>query len=264
MTRASRLFAESSACRSLSELPPPGVKEIMGDRSAIAVAVLALGLTGNGCDRRPATPLASSPAAPTPVATASPLPPFTLSGTVYESTASGLKPLAGAPVDISVEYQSWPPKTTTDAEGRYSLSSLGPEKLKVFIDKEGYSQPCRAAVDLKRDSVVDVYVVSNALLEKSGIPPSYPVVQPTLAGRVVERTSSGLTPIAGARVVVDFGALLGWAPSTRTVSDATGRYLLCNIVDAGQGLVLVADEGPSFRVLSSWEERSRRRHSISS
>jgi hypothetical protein len=128
--------------------------------------------------------------------------------------------------------------------------SLGPEKLKVFIDKEGYSQPCRAAVDLKSDSVVDVYVVSNALLEKSGIPPSYPVVQPTLAGRVVERTSSGLTPIAGARVVVDFGALLGWAPSTRTVTDATGRYLLCNIVDAGQGLVLTALKGPLYASFS--------------
>ena len=220
----------------------------MRDRSlpAIAAAALALGLVANGCDRGPATPLASSPAAPTPVATASPLPPFTLSGTVYESTASGLKPLAGAPLDISVEYQSWPPKTTTDAEGRYSLSGLRPEKLKVVIEKEGYSQPCRVAVDLESDSVVDVYVVSNALLEKSGIPPSYPVVQPTLAGRVVERTSSGMTPIAGARVVVDFSALFGWAPSATTVTDVTGRYLLCNIVDAGQGLAVVAGKFPPY------------------
>ena len=120
----------------------------------------------------------------------------------------------------------------------------------VAWSKEGYSQPCRAAVDLKSDSVVDVYVVSNALLEKSGIPPSYPVVQPTLAGRVVERTLSGLAPIAGAQVIVNFGALLGWAPSTRTVTDVTGRYLLCNIVDAGQGLVLSAGKGPLYTFVS--------------
>ena len=93
---------------------------------------------------------------------------------------------------------------------------------------------------------MDVYVVSNAVLEKSGIPPSYPVVQPTLAGRVVERTLSGPTPIAGARVVVDFSALFGWAPSATTVTDVTGRYLLCNIVDAGQGLAVVAGKFPPY------------------
>ena len=103
--------------------------------NSVTIAALGLTILMSACDSQTdgGSVLASSPAAPTPVVTASPLPPFTLSWVcfLYESTASGLKPLAGAPLDISVEYQSWPPKTTTDAEGKIHCPVPGRKNLRL-------------------------------------------------------------------------------------------------------------------------------------
>ncbi len=92
--------------------------------------------------------------------------------------------------------------------------------------------------------MLDVYVVSTALLSTTGVPASMPVVQPTLSGLVFERTPEGIRPIAGATVVGDFSGGNGWGPSATTISDGAGRYLLCGVTDAGLGLFLwVAQAG---------------------
>jgi hypothetical protein len=172
---------------------------------------------------------------------------FTLSGTVYESAPAGVRPLAGVPLDVSVEYQSWPPRTTSDSEGHYQLSVFGTQKLKVAAKKEGYAQPCRAAVDVTRDSVLDVYLVPAAVLAQSGIPASMPIVEPTLSGFVVERTATGVTPVAEVPIVADFSGLMSWAPSATTVTDAAGRYFLCNVIDATRfGLALGVGKSPTY------------------
>jgi len=211
-------------------------------------------VTSGACNQAPTAPDAtnspsSPPAGSQPASTQSPAPPFTLSGVVYESTADGLRPLAGIPLDVSVEYQQWPPKVTSDSQGRYSVSGLQPDKLKVAAEKEGYSQPCRANVDLKRDSVLDVFVVSNTLLARTGIPSSYPVIEPTLTGLVFERTAGGGTkPVSGVRVGIDFTGGWGWAPSAITVSDAEGRFLMCNVTDVGLGIIAIwAYKPPTLR-----------------
>jgi hypothetical protein len=51
--------------------------------------------------------------------------------------------------------------------------------------------------------------------------------------------------VSGVSITLDFTGGMGWAPSATTVSDATGRYLLCNVEDStGLGLaVLVTKEG---------------------
>ena len=152
------------------------------------------------------SPAARSPALPTPSAM------FTLTGTVYESTRDGRRPLAGIPLDISVDYQSWPPRATTDAEGRYRFSASSSEKLNVRAEKEGYSQPCRSAVALIEDSVVDVYMVADATLLANGVPASMPVIQPTLRGTVFERATGSIRPVQGAKVTGDFSAGFGWGP----------------------------------------------------
>ena len=199
--------------------------------------LLAAGVFTFACEDR--TPVAPSRSlAPVSQVLPAPSDPFTLTGTLYESTPDGRRPLAGIPLDISVDYQSWPPRTTTDAEGRYSFSGSSSEKLHVRVEKEGYSQPCRSAVALLADVVLDIYVVAEATLLANGVPASMPVVQPTLSGTVFERAAGGVRPLQGVRVTGDFSAGLGWAPNATTITDAAGRYLLCG-VDGVAGLELL-------------------------
>jgi hypothetical protein len=94
--------------------------------------------------------------------------------------------------------------------------------------------------------LADLYLVSNAHLERYGIPPSLPVVEPTLRGLVFETIPGGRSPVGGANVYIDFGAGFGWAPSARTVTDSTGRYLLCNVLDVGYGLTVNAWKYPRY------------------
>ena len=73
-----------------------------------------------GCETRtPTTPSVSPDSAPVVMPAAARG--FTLSGIVYESTREGGRPLAGASLDISVDYQARLPVTTTDSDGRYSF-----------------------------------------------------------------------------------------------------------------------------------------------
>jgi hypothetical protein len=127
----------------------------------------------------------------------------------------------------------------TDADGRFSLagaaptlptSSSGPY-LKIIAIKHDYSQPCRVPVqDVQVDH--EVYLVSNDLLSTRGTPSSMPIAGPVLTGRVFEHTSNGQQPVARASITLDFTGGDGWAPSATTITDAAGRYLLCNVVDA--------------------------------
>jgi hypothetical protein len=204
--------------------------------SAVLRNVLLASIVCNlGCeDRHPSAPSASAAGSQV-----RPAPPgvFTLSGIVYESTRDGRRPLAGIPLDISVDYQSRSPMTATDAEGRYRFSGSSSDKLNVRVQKEGYSQPCRSAVALSADSVMDVYVVADETLAAGGVPPSMPVIQPTLSGTVFERGAQGVRPLQDIRLTGDFSAGIGWGPSATTITDANGRYLLCG-VDGVLGLEL--------------------------
>lgn len=200
-------------------------------RVLVTSAIMLLAAACRGTQPSPVAPSAipSSPAAPpTPAAAA-------VRGIVYEVTTDERRPLFGAGVDISPEYQSWPPTFVTDADGRFALSAgLGAlNPLKIIATKHDYSQPCRVPV---RDAQVDheVYLVSNDLLSATGAPSSMPIAAPVLTGRVFERTSNGEQPVARASITLDFTGGDGWAPSATTITDAAGRYLLCNVVDANR------------------------------
>ena len=189
-----------------------------------------------GCETRtPTTPSVSPGSAAVVMPSAATG--FTLSGTVYESTRAGRRPLAGIPLDISIDYQQRSPATTTDSDGRYRFVGASSEKWNVRVEKVGYSQPCRAAVALTADTVMDVYVVADATLSSDGVPASMPVIQPTLSGTVFEHAPEGVRTVSGVKIIGDFSAGLGWGPSATTVSDAAGRYLLCG-VDGSMGLEL--------------------------
>jgi hypothetical protein len=154
--------------------------------------------------------------------------------------------MAGIPLDISSEIQTWSPRTSSDGQGRYSVSGLNAQALKVAAVTDNYSQPCRAAINMTQDSTLDIYLVSNSVLATRGVPASLPVVAPTLTGRVLEPTSTGMKPAAGVRVYVDFSGGLGIAASANTVTDPSGRYLLCNVRDVGVGLTVNAHKYPLY------------------
>ena len=177
-----------------------------------------------------------SPVGPSPPApSASPIPPLPtlthVSGVVYEVTSGGRRPLAGVQLDISPEYQSNFPITESNAEGQFTVELVPRDGLKIVGIKTNYSQPCRLPV---RAGVGDyeVYLVSNDILSTTGAPSSLPITAPVLTGRVFERTPAGEHPIAGASFVLDFSNAFGWSPGAGTVTDTTGHYLLCNVVDS--------------------------------
>ena len=101
--------------------------------------------------------------------------------------------------------------------------------LKVRAEAPGYSQPSRAGAILNGDTTLDVHLVSDTVLTASGVPPSMPVAERQISGRVFERTPAGTQPISGTRVIGDFSAGFGWAPSATTLTDSTGSYLLCGL-----------------------------------
>jgi hypothetical protein len=199
----------------------------MTSRLSVLAAVVLLA-TACGDTRPPVEPSPN----PSPPITPPPVGSLAVTGVVYEIIGAGRRPLADVAIDISLEYQSWPATTRTDADGRYrQIVSRGPHPLKLIAEKPGYSQPCRVPIaDTNVDQ--DVYLVSNDTLSNVGVPSSMPIVQPTLTGLVFERTPQGMQPIAGAHVVLDFTGGMGWAPSATTNTDAAGRYLLCNVVDS--------------------------------
>jgi hypothetical protein len=230
--------------------------------------MLGLILLAAACGEPPRSPVAPSAPLPPNSTTLPPTPAqFNITGVVYETSADGRRPLAGVGIDVSVEYQSWRPQTTSDAEGRYSISGMSPTlALKLIATKAGYSQPCRLPI-IATNQVHDVYLVSNEVLSTTGVPPTLSVVQPTLSGLVFEQTPEGRRPISGAAVIGDFTGGMGWAPSATTRTDTSGRYVLCNVVDAsGLGLaLLVSKEGYDnafvsvYPLVSSFDVELRRR-----
>src|SRR5262249_50231188 len=94
----------------------------------------------------------------------------------------------------------------------------------------GYSQPCGVTFTPTSNTTLDVYLVSNSILSTTGIPASMPIHQTTIVGTVFERMSDGSTQgLPGATLIADFTGGMGWSPSATTVSDDSGRYLLCGL-----------------------------------
>jgi hypothetical protein len=210
----------------------------------ICLLVVTVAASAVACNKTmPTAPTATNSQTPPSASTPALSAPFTLSGVVYESTADGVRPLAGVPLDVSVEYQQWPPKVISDNQGRYSVV-LGKGQFKVAAQKEGFVQPCRANIDLKQSRVLDIFLVSIDLLAIRGMPLSLPIIEPTLIGLVFERTANGVQPVAGARVLIDFSGGFGLAVSANTVSGPDGRFLLCNVTDVGFAIGISARKSP--------------------
>jgi hypothetical protein len=87
-----------------------------------------------------------------------------VTGTVLE-TGTG-KPVAGAGVSIASPSQT--ASTTTDAGGRFSFLSLGPDTYTITITGTGFSTATQSGVTVQADQTVDIPVQMQRSLQRIG------------------------------------------------------------------------------------------------
>jgi len=194
----------------------------------------SLALLATGCGSGPV----SVPNAPTTTSTPgvfgpTPIPvisgPYTISGVAAESGRS----IVGANVNAWVNqgnfgyaYVYVHGALVTDGGGRYRMTGL-PAGVSVWLQvyKDGYVQQCAAApVTVQGDMAMDLALVSKANLTASTTQ-SAPGLR-SVSGTIVEMTSAGKQPVAGA--FVDWEPLEDF-PAAVTYSDGAGRFALCGL-----------------------------------
>jgi hypothetical protein len=194
----------------------------------LGTAALVLSLAACG-QTAPSTPTPILPPPPPPSQPASTT--FTVSGTVFEHTASGVHPQAGVPVRV----RQWgaPGRLfdgISDSAGRYEISGVPENRAAITIappSESDYRAPCPSgSTAITGDASFDVHVVSTALLSTSGVPASIQRSFLRVEGTVIERVSDGVLPVAGATVDLADDDSDRWVFST-TLTDARGRYMAC-------------------------------------
>lgn len=157
---------------------------------------------------------------------------YTITGVVAESG----RPIEAARVNAWVQFGSGGYQIMrahgallTDGDGRYRITDL-PASASVWLQvfKDGYVQQCAVGpVTVQGDVAINVALVSTANL--TAIAQSAPGFR-SVSGMVVQTTSTGEQPVAGA--YVDFEPVEDFT-SALTYSDRSGRFALCGLpVDA--------------------------------
>jgi hypothetical protein len=114
----------------------------------------------------------------------------------------------------------------TDGGGAYRITGL-PANVGVWflVSKDGYVQQCAAGpVAVQGDMVMNLALVSKANLTASTTQ-SAPGFR-SVSGTIVEMTSAGKQPVAGA--FVDFEPVDSLTAAV-TYSDGAGRFALCGL-----------------------------------
>jgi len=234
---------------------------IVKSRSRLMPVVIGCLLTvsSSACDSaRPSMPAA--PTAPTPPM-APAVPTVTLSGTVVERFSGqpiqgvqvGLWPLTHPTNRIPAH---WPPgreylesqKTPSDSGGRYTITGI-PADFGSFVVTTWYAggkyvQQCATTVTLNTDATQDVTLTSlqNLAAGNSLRPPRVPGTR-TVSGVVFEVTAAGRQPVEGATVGTE-GEDSG-TPNAWTITDASGRYLLCGLPEGRLTSLFAVKDGYS-------------------
>jgi hypothetical protein len=109
----------------------------------------------------------------------------------------------------------------TDANGRYEFSNVPSGVVVLYPSAPHAYQPC-----------ADVATVGGAngvkgleLVDSAATRPATPADSPTLSGVVYRKTAAGKEPIAGAVIEYEYSPVI----ATRAVTDAQGRYSLCQL-----------------------------------
>jgi hypothetical protein len=220
---------------------------------SLLTAAAALGCASDS-PRAPTQP----PQPPDQVPDSPPAQLFTISGIVFEHTATGRRPAADVAVRV-LSDDNYGVTTTTDADGRYVASVQGTRVSISPEESEAYMSPCPSGTNWLVDAnrTIDVDIVSKAVLLTTGVPDSYPRTAISVAGTIVEATADGPRPVTGALVA------LGYEPvHSTTLTDALGRYVVCT-APPGSGTdqlmpLRVAKDGylpDSLLVLGGWDDR---------
>jgi hypothetical protein len=205
--------------------------------------------SSNACDAR-------GPTGPTTPTTPPAVPTVTLSGTVVERISG--QPIQGVRVDLFPRTypsrpHSWPPgyrSTPSDSAGRYTTTGIPADfgsffVLPVYVPYGTYTQQCLTTVTLYSDANQDITLTSpqNRAAGNSLRPPHVPGTR-TISGIVFEVTEVGRQPIEGAWVgfTVDPS---GDVTGAETLSDASGRYLLCGLPETRLTSLLALKSGYS-------------------
>jgi hypothetical protein len=203
--------------------------------SLVRAGLTALAFSLVACGSEQSVPPAAPWPAPSPTPAPGPPAPgssITVSGTVFEYTAAGPRPLP----NVSLLVHPYPLeqgflKATSDAAGRYSVSGIR-SGIAVSIAPElgsGYYAPCPNGSDtITSDRTIDVHVVSAAVVSTAGAPSTVPRLGSIwVSGTVMERTPNGMRPISGASVNLAGNDENDPRLGSNTLTDAMGRYLLC-------------------------------------
>jgi hypothetical protein len=209
------------------------ITEQVSTRLALGVC-FALFASGCGDGRSPVLTAPSNPViSGPPVLTG----PYSVTSVVADENG---RPIEAASVDAFVggytySYRHLGDPLLTDSSGRFRMMGIPAGALLWFrAHKDGYVQQCAAApVTVQGDVAIDLALVSRANLTATA--PSAPGFR-SVSGTVVETTTTGKQPVAGA--IVGFSKYEDFEPAT-TYSDQAGRFALCGL-PAGEAVRLVA------------------------
>ena len=151
-----------------------------------------------------------------------------MSGLVFEGSPQGDRPIAGAEFEIHTLIGGRVRNVSSDAEGRYMVSDLGPGTTIAFALTSGVSIPhnnvSRTTVTVGADNVLDVELGTRIRQPDCRARPSSLVL--SLKGPPMAR------PVSNARIYYDWDCLDG-APEAGAITDANGRYELCRVPRGG-------------------------------
>jgi hypothetical protein len=228
---------------------------LLADKGRRCVVSLSIALTAllTACGDGTRTPAPSPlPSSDSPAISPPPFRTYSVSGVVYAHTPEGIRPLAG------LRFQVWwsivsawdlypgPTLVVSAQNGSYTATTSSQEVSLdlVHVDipyEPGFHAPCPPGLDaLAGDARLDIHVVPDRVLSSSGMPVSVPITGTNVRGRVVERTKAGVRPVGGAavRLVSDTELL-----RSSTLSDGTGKFLLCSNVSADRHTLQVNKDG---------------------
>ena len=214
-------------------------------RGRSAVRLLgALALAGllAACNKQPVTPTpaptpAPAPALPVP-SPGVPLTSNTLSGVVFESSASGPRAVPGGFVGYRVDTGNGLGRVPVDSNGRYTIPNL-PDRSQVRVTAFAglgngeLEQPCGAYASVNGDTVRDIELVRPGTRSQSHAPP-------TLSGVVFHTTGEGRRPLTLANMRVLYFSVSRSTYDVYTRTDSAGRYEVCGL-PLGVGNVSAGD-----------------------
>jgi hypothetical protein len=116
----------------------------------------------------------------------------------------------------------------TDADGTIEFSNVPNGVVVLRGDGPGSYQPCAALAWVSAaNGVKDIEVVDSAAVRPETVTGS-----PRLSGIVYRKTGAGKEPVAGAVIEYEYPPVV----AATTITDAQGRYALCNLPPGRGGL----------------------------